>query len=151
MPTSTRYRNTKIKKGSVRRKSRSSGGIDWVNAPDIKKKVASYIKSLGIKNYEVSRIICYRSTGAKTRAYARIWGLSRVWQQALKIKPAYILEVISEKFDRLSEHQKEEVLLHEIAHIPMNFSGALIPHKRRGAGNFHDKLKKMILEYGRAK
>lgn len=124
--------------------------IEWNNAPDIAKRVKYLIKSLNI-DFDTTRIICFRSTSAKTRAYARIWGLSRVWQLALKIKPAYVLEVISEKFDRLSIEEKDKILLHEIAHIPMNFSGALVPHKRRGAGNFHDKLKRMILEYTRLK
>ncbi len=133
-----------------KRKKRNNKPIDWVDAPDIKKKVNTLIKSLGIKNYDITRIICFRSTNAKTRAYARIWGLSRVWQQALNMEPAYVLEVISEKFDHLDQDQKDRILLHEIAHIPMNFSGALIPHKHRGAGNFHDKLEKMISEYRRS-
>lgn len=120
--------------------------IEWVDAPDISKRVKHLIKHLGV-DYQTSRIICFRSTSAKTRAYARIWGLSRVWQLALKIKPAYVLEVVSEKFDRLDQDEKDKILLHEIAHIPMNFSGALIPHRRSGPGNFHDKLKRMITEY----
>ena len=130
-----------------RRIKRRNMPIDWVDAPDIKRRVVFLIKSLGIKNYDTSRIICFRSTYAKTRAYARIWGLSRVWQLALNMGPAYVLEVISEKFDHLDKDERDRILLHEIAHIPMNFSGALIPHKHHGPGNFHDKLKKMISEY----
>lgn len=133
-----------------RRAKKRNMPIDWVNAPDIKKRVVTLIKSLGIKNYDTSRIICFRSTNAKTRAYARIWGLGRVWQLALNMGPAYVLEVISEKFDHLDQGEKDRILLHEIAHIPMNFSGALIPHKKHGAGNFHDKLEKMINEYRRS-
>lgn len=121
--------------------------IDWVPAPDIKKRIKFLIKTLESDTYKVSSIYCYRSKNAKTRAYARIWGLSRIWQLALKIEPAYVLEVISEKFDKESQHEQDKILLHELAHIPMNFSGALVPHKRRGAGNFHDKLKKMIIKY----
>lgn len=125
--------------------------IEWADAPDVKKRVLHLIRSLGIENFDSLRIICFRSVNAHTRAYARIWGLARVWQLALKIKPAYVLEVISEKFDKLSKEEKDKVLLHEIAHIPMNFSGALLPHRRRGVGNFHDKLKKMIWQYSKSK
>lgn len=125
----------------MRKYTKSRKTIDWQNAPDIKKRVVYLIKTLEIKNFPTSRIICFRSTNAHTRAYARIWGLSRVWQLALKLEPAYVLEVISEKFDKLDGHNKDRILLHEIAHIPMNFSGALAPHAH-GKGRFHDKLKK---------
>jgi predicted metallopeptidase len=81
-----------------------------------------------------------RSENSQTRAYARIWGLSKVWQQALKQKPAYIVEVISEKYDKLSNIEKDKVLLHELTHIPKNFSGSLVPHIRRGKRNFHRKV-----------
>lgn len=116
------------------------GRIDWKNAPDIKKRIVHLIKEVELE-YPSSRIFTYRSVNANTRAYARIWGLSYLWQKVLKVKPAYIVEVISEKFDRLREAQKDEVLLHELAHIPKNFSGALVPHTH-GKGRFHDKLKK---------
>lgn len=125
---------------SSRRKVKRKPGIDWVSAPDIKKRVLQLISRLGITSFDSARIYCFRSTNAQTRAYARIWGLSRVWQQALEVKPAYVLEVISEKFDRLNAFERDRVLLHELAHIPLNFSGALSPHAR-GKGRFHDKLK----------
>lgn len=100
---------------------------------------------------KASRIFTYRSVNAKTRAYARIWGLSRIWQKALKVEPAYILEVISEKYDKLSDHEKSKILLHEIAHIPKNFSGALVPHTKRRKGSFRDKLRKLYEDYNSAR
>lgn len=75
---------------------------------------------------------------------ARIWSFGKIWQLALNQKPAYIIEVISEKFDSLSDKEKNNVLLHEIAHIPNNFSGALVPHIRRGKRNFFTKVKRLI-------
>ena len=74
-------------------------------------------------------IFCVSSKGAKTRAIARIYSFPKVWQVALKIKPKYVIEVISEKFDKLSQEQKDRVLIHELMHIPKTFSGALVPHK----------------------
>lgn len=125
-------------------KSSKNKTLEWLGAPDIKKRVDMLIDKLGEEHFIKNRIFCFRSHYANTRAIARIWGLGRVWQQALGIKPAYVLEVISERFDRMSEYEKDKVLLHEIAHIPSNFSGSLIPHIRRGKRNFYDKVKRLI-------
>lgn len=105
------------------------------------------IKQLDLVWIKLSGLFIYRSTGAKTRAYARIWGLSRIWQETLNLKPGYILEVISERFDKLSAQEQDEVFLHELAHIPKNFSGALIPHTKRRKGSFRDTLKKFYENY----
>lgn len=121
--------------------------IVWREDKRLKAHLKKAIKEAGVAWVKVSRVFTYRSENAKTRAYARIWGLSRIWQQALKIKPAYILEVISEKYDKLSNYEKSKILLHEIAHIPKNFSGALIPHTRRRKGSFRDKLKSLYEVY----
>ena len=77
----------------------------------------------------------------------RSWGLSRVWQIAIRLEAAYIIEVISEKFDSASDIEKDKVLLHELTHIPKNFSGALMPHIRRGKRSFHDKVHVLITQY----
>ena len=118
--------------------------IVWREDKKLRQRLKKAIKEAGVNWVKTSRVFTYRSQNAKTRAYARIWGLSRIWQKALKEDPAYILEVISEKFDRLSNHEKSKVLLHEVAHIPKNFSGALVPHIRRGKGNFNKKVNKLI-------
>ena len=90
---------------------------------------------------------CFRSVGSKSRAYARTWGLPKIWQSALKVEPGYIIEVISHYFDKLSAKDQDKVLLHEIGHIPKNFSGALLPHTRHGKGSFHGKLNDLIERY----
>lgn len=72
--------------------------------------------------------------------------MGRIWQETLGIPASYCIEVISEKFDPLPKHKQAEVLLHEIAHIPKNFSGALVPHSH-GKGSFHDKLKLFLSAY----
>lgn len=65
---------------------------------------------------------------------------------ALEKDPAYVIEVISERFDRLGEKEKDEVILHELAHIPRNFSGSLMAHSH-AKGAFHDKLGVFIHKY----
>lgn len=125
----------------------SSKKISWFLASDIKKRIKHLVSTLGIDWVEPSRIFCMRSENANTRAYARIWGLGRIWQQALGIEAAYIVEVISEKFDRLDDLEKDKVLLHEITHIPRNFSGSLLPHIRRGKRRFEDRVHVLIAQY----
>ncbi len=83
---------------------------------------------------------------------ARIWGMSKIWQLALEEEPAYVIEVLSEKFDGLSNGQKENILLHEIAHIPKNFSGSLLPHvKKRGKRNFDDRVRQLVRQNNKRK
>lgn len=132
---------------SYNRKNKSKYGVEWVTAPDVKKKVSSLAKALLLDWLKTERIYCVRSTGTNTRAIARIWGLSRIWQIVLKDKPRYIIEVISERFDRLGEREKSKVLLHEIAHIPANFSGSLVPHIRHGKRKFSSKVDLLVAQY----
>jgi predicted metallopeptidase len=131
----------------VRKSIKSNNNkVEWKAAPDIKKRVNSLVDGLDEKLFIKGRIFCFRSLNTHTRAIARIWGFSRIWQIALNQEPAYALEVISERFDKLSEREQDKVLLHELAHIPNNFSGALVPHIRRGKRNFNDKVRRFILK-----
>ncbi len=93
------------------------------------------------------QITLYRSYGSSSRAYARIWGLPRVWQQALTLKPHYIIEVISERYDKLSPTDQVKTLIHELLHIPKNFSGALVPHKGRRQNINHDIINRIYRSY----
>lgn len=72
-----------------------------------------------------------RGKGSTGRAIARIWSLPRPWQMALSVQPQYIIEVIAERFDRLSPEEKDHTLIHELMHIPKSFSGALVSHRGR--------------------
>ena len=135
----------------MKRKSNSGKKIEWNQAYDIAERIKILQRKLDIDWIDLKGITCFRSVKAKTRAYARIWGLGRIWQKALQISPAYIIEVISEKFDRLSKLEQDKVLLHEIIHIPKNFSGALVPHIRHGNRKFEDKVERLIGTYKRLK
>lgn len=86
-------------------------------------------------------ITAVRGYGSTSRAVARIWSLPRVWQLALKIKPQYVIEVIAERFDKMSLEEKNKTLIHELMHIPKTFSGALVPHKkgfRKKVDDYHN-------------
>ncbi len=74
-----------------------------------------------------SRIHCVKSTGAKTRAIARIYGLPGAWIAA-GLKPGYVIEVIAERFYSLPPEERVKIIIHELLHVPRTFSGALRPH-----------------------
>lgn len=101
------------------------------SAPDIRTKLRQILQSGSYAHIKPSRVFCFRSQGSKARARARIWAFPKIWQLALKIEPAYVIEILAEKFDHLAETEKTRVLIHELAHIPKNFSGSLLPHWRR--------------------
>ena len=139
-------RKTRLKTRRVS-KRKNNKPVDWQPAPDIYKRVKGLIELVKIENVDGSKIRCVRSLNTSTRAYARIWGLNRVWQLALEMEPHYVIEVISEKFDKLDTSDQDKILLHEIAHIPSNFSGALLAHTRGSKGSFYGKLKTMEERY----
>lgn len=124
-----------------------TGRVDWVKAADIEKRVKDLIATLDLSWVKKKNVHCFRSKYSKTRAAARIWGLSRIWQKALETEPSYIIEVISEKFDKLSKTDQDKILLHEIAHIPKNFSGSLVPHFRKGKRKFSDRIRTLVAIY----
>lgn len=111
------------------RRKRSIKKFEFMPAPDVAKLTDKLIAALELLHIDATRIFYIRSTGSKTRAYARIWGLSRVFQVAAGIPPTYVIEVLSQHFDKLSEHEKLKVLIHELMHIPKTFSGALKSHR----------------------
>ncbi len=98
-------------------------------APDVKNIVKLLVPKLPFGAYvEVKHIVCMRSFKATSRARARIWSFPKIWQMALKLPPYYVIEVLSHHFDHLSDDDKKRVIIHELMHIPKNFSGALVPH-----------------------
>lgn len=106
--------------------------MKWFDAPELKREIEKIVKQLDLEHLEYGRIFCYRTSGSKSRAIARIWAFPKIFQQVLKIEPAYVIEVISERFDKLSPDKKTRVLIHELLHIPRNFSGSLLPHRYGG-------------------
>lgn len=121
--------------------------FEYDKAPDIEARALKLIEDLQLDYLLGDRLFFYRSTGSKARAYARTWGLPALWQNALEIEPAYVIEVISGYFDKLSRTEQDKVILHELMHIPRNFSGALVPHTRKRKGSFKNKLEILIDKY----
>jgi len=99
------------------------------HAPDVKERISKVVKGLEMGHVDCERLVCFRSRGSKGRAIARIWSLPNIWQKALNVEPHYVIEVISERYDKLSEDEKDKTMIHELMHIPKNFSGAVVLHK----------------------
>jgi predicted metallopeptidase len=123
-------------------------------APDIKKRIDFLIFGLKLVHINHKNIFCFRSTGSVGRAYARIWSLPKIWQMGLSVVPHYCIEVISEKFDKQNPDEQEKILIHELMHIPKNFSGALVPHrnhKHRFFRHYHDRVEELYKQLKSAK
>lgn len=106
--------------------------MDWAKDLRLQKQLNQLVKALGFSHLNSKRIYCYKTRGSKAKAYARIWSFPKIFQEVLNVEPAYIIEALSERFDKLSDDNKTKVLIHELLHIPKNFSGSLLPHKTRG-------------------
>ena len=117
--------------------------LKFEKAGDVKEKVVELVEKLSLKHIDVNSITCFRSKGSRTRAYARIWEFPRIWQLALNNPPHYIIELISHKFDGLSNAEQEKVLIHELMHIPRNFSGSLRPHGKKVSKYLDNKIREM--------
>lgn len=102
-------------------------------APDIQKKVNFLIKELAFDHIRAKNIHCIRSFDAKTRAYARIWGMAKLFTEVVGLEPHYIIEVNARRFDKLPQREQIKTLIHELMHIPKTFSGALLSHR----GKYH--------------
>lgn len=106
--------------------------MEWQKAPDINKEIRVLVKKLNFTHIDPERIVAFRSLGSKSRARARIWSFPKVWQLALNLPAYYVIEVLSQHFDHLSGDDRRRIIIHELMHIPSNFSGALLPHRGRG-------------------
>jgi predicted metallopeptidase len=103
--------------------------MNYKLAPEIKRQVRVLIKELKFTHIKPNQIWCIRSSDAKTRAYARIWGMSRLFHEVAGLPPTYIIEIINQHFEKLSPREKTKTLIHELMHIPKTFSGALLSHR----------------------
>lgn len=123
--------------------------MEFKKANDIQERIEKIVSNLNLNYIDPKRVTCFRSFGSCSRAIARIWSFPQIWQKALELPPHYAIEVIAEKFDRLKEEEKIKVLIHEVWHIPKNFSGALRPH-RTGTFVLNQRvINKLYQEYER--
>ncbi len=121
--------------------------MKFERAPDVQEKIEKMVETLELSHIDLNRIVCMRSHGSKSKALARIWNFPRIWQKALEMKPFYVIEVISHRFDKLGEKEQEKSLIHELLHVPKTFSGGLTPHKSFGKYIDHKRVDEMYKIY----
>ena len=83
-----------------------------------KKRIKKITKALDFSSYRHFKDLLLSNGGQQGKAYARIWAMPKIFQNALGIKPAYVIEVLSKYYDRLNEDGKSEAIIHELLHIP---------------------------------
>jgi predicted metallopeptidase len=126
--------------------------IRYFEAPDVKKLVNEIADCLDLFHIVPQFVFCYRSKGSTSgRTIARIHGLGKIWQEALSLPPSYVIEVISERYDRLSETDREKTVIHELLHIPHGFAGGFRPHKGYIDYETVERLHKMLQRQRAAK
>ncbi len=108
---------------------RKKKNIRYEIAPDIQARFADVVRTLNLDHIDLDKVVCVRSYGSSARRIiARCHGMSKVLQIAMQIKAFYVLEFISERFDKLDDKEQEETIIHELMHIPKNFGGGFRHH-----------------------
>jgi len=121
--------------------------IRYARAPDLEKLAQEIILLLEMHHVRLDRFACVRSIGSKSSGVvARLHSIPKIWKEALGIESSYVIEVISERFDRFDQDEKEKTIIHELLHIPRAFGGGFRHHKdyvtSRRVTRLHHDLKK---------
>ena len=123
--------------------------IRYELAGDIGAETRDILHKLQLIHVDEPRVACVRSRGSKSkRVIARCHGLSRIMQLALNEKPHYVIEVVSERFDKLNKEEQTKVLIHELMHISHSFGGGFRAHKPHVTRR---KVERMYKKYVNAK
>jgi predicted metallopeptidase len=116
--------------------------IKYQIAPDIQSEINEVAKIL-FPHVKLDSVFCIRSFGSGSRRIiARCHGLSKVMQIALNRKGFYVIEVITERYDKMSEKDRTKTLIHELMHIPFCFGGGFKHHDyvcERNVDKMYDK------------
>jgi len=97
-------------------------------APDIQ-EIAQDISKVFFDYIKLDRVKCFRSYGTSTkRTIARCHALGKLMQKAIGIDAYYVLEFLTEQFEKLKEEDKIKTIIHELMHIPKTFGGGFRQH-----------------------
>ncbi len=103
--------------------------IEYFHAPDVMERIEVIVDLLRFEHVNLKNTYCVRSRGSQAkRTIARIHGRSRIWQ-AVGLEPAYVIEIIAERFDNMSREDQDRTLIHELLHIPHGFKGGFRHHR----------------------
>jgi predicted metallopeptidase len=103
-------------------------GIKYEKAQDMQIMMTELANML-FPHVKLDSVICLRSFGSKSRGtIARCHAMGRAMQVAMDRKGFYVIEVIHERFDRMSQEDQIKTMIHELMHIPKSFGGGFIHH-----------------------
>lgn len=125
--------------------------IKYELAPEILLKLRGIAKKINMEHVNFAGVYAVRSRGSQSRGtIARCHALSKIWQKCLEIKAVYIIEIISERFDKMSQEEQDKTLIHELMHIPKCFGGGFKHHNIVNSRNVEKlyKLYKNSLDNG---
>jgi predicted metallopeptidase len=113
-------------------------------------KIAEEISKMLFPHVDLFNVKCFRSFGTcSKRTIARCHALNKIMQKAINIKAVYVLEFLSERFDRLDREEQIKVVIHELMHIPKSFGGGFKHHDfvtERNVNKFYKEYKKRKYE-----
>ncbi len=119
-------------------------GIKYEQADDLQ-LITSEIAMLLFPHVKMDSVVCLRSFGSTSRGtIARCHALGKAMQIGLNRRGFYLIEVISERFDKLSEVDRLKTLIHELMHIPKSFGGGFIFHNVVNDNNVNEMYEKYI-------
>jgi len=119
-------------------------GIKYELALDLQEQI-NEISHMLFPHVKLDSVACIRSYGSSSRGtIARCHALGKAMQLALGRKGFYVIEVISRRFDKLSENEKIKTLIHELMHIPKSFGGGFIHHDVVHARNVEIMFQKYV-------
>jgi len=103
--------------------------IEYFPASDVMERIEEIVDLLRFEHVILENTYCVRSRGSQAkRTIARIHGRGRIWQ-AVGLEPAYVIEIIAERFDNMSKADQDRTLIHELLHIPHGFKGGFRHHR----------------------
>jgi predicted metallopeptidase len=119
--------------------------IRYELAPDIEKELRKISRSLKMDHIDLKRVRGVRSYGSTGKGViARCHALPKVMQLALGIGAHYVVEILTENYQRLSPEAQTKILIHELMHIPETFGGGFRMHRNHVT---HRNVERMYKQY----
>jgi len=104
--------------------------MKYLRSSELDEKIRDIVCRLNLNYIDVGRVVCIRSFGTKSRrVLARCHTLPKIIQKALSMDAHYVIEIVSENFNRLNPEEQLKVLIHEVLHIPKTFGGGFRHHR----------------------
>ena len=119
--------------------------IKYEIAYDLQKDL-NEIALLLFPHVKLDSVSVIRSHGSSSRGtIARCHALGKAMMLGMQRKHSfYVIEVISKRFDKLSEINKIKTLIHELMHIPYTFGGGFKHHDYVTEENVEKEYQKYI-------